>query len=96
MPIEVDIDFQTNASDKFLIHKKAFVPFAGSKGKIQVNPNEFDLILFGIEGAPGSTATITLTPKPPATIEISGHPIKGKIPQGRIRWGDSRIFRVKP
>jgi hypothetical protein len=94
--VPVTIKFESSGTQKFLVHKGAFLIFdANDEGVIQVGENEFDLILFGIHGSPGDTATITLTVKPPASLEISGNPIKGKIAQGKTVWGDNRFFRVK-
>jgi hypothetical protein len=96
MSVPVTIKFESDGTEKFLVHKKQFVLFdANDEAVIQVEENEFDLILFGIHGSPGDTATITLMVKDPAKLEISGNPIKGKIAQGKTVWGDHRFFRVK-
>jgi hypothetical protein len=96
MAVSVTIKFESSGTEKFLVHKGAFLIFnSKDEGVIQVEENKFDLILFGIHGSPGDTATITLTVQEPAKLEISGHPIKGKIAQGKTVWGDHRFFRVK-
>lgn len=97
MAIPVTIKFESDGDEKFLIHKGAFLIFdENDEGVVQVEENEFDLILFGIRGPSGKKATITLTVEDPAKLEISGNPIKGKIAQGKTVWGDNRFFRVKP
>jgi hypothetical protein len=96
MAVPVTIKFENDGTEKFLVHKGSFLIFnANDEGVIQVEENEFDLILFGIHGSSGDAATITLTVDDPAKLEISGHPIKGKIAQGKTVWGDNRFFRVK-
>lgn len=96
MSTQVDVKFETGAERRFLTHKGSFISFdANGRGSFTVEDNEWDLILFGMEGAPGTTATITLSVPAPATIQISGHPIQGKIAQDKVVWGDSRFFRVK-
>lgn len=96
MPIPVTINFQTNGSNRFLMHNGNMVPI-GPTGiaVIQCQPNVAELILFGITGNPGNTATITLTPQAPHTIKIKGHPIQGQIAQNKTVWGDNRFFIVR-
>src|SRR5215218_1897222 len=97
MPVAVKIKFDTAANRRFLVHDGAFVPLdASGNGTMQVEVNEFDLILFGIEGAPGTTGTITITPPANHKLEISSHPIQIRVAQGKTRAGDNRFFRVKP
>ncbi len=96
MTTQIDVKFETDSSRPFLAHKGRFVPLDNSgKGSFTVQDNEWDLTLFGIDGTPGDTAKITLSVPAPATLEVAGHPIKGKIAQGKIVWGASRFFRVK-
>ena len=96
MRVPVEIEFQTSADRQFLIHDGAFVQVGqGGNAMIQVEENEFDLLLFGVQGAPGITATITLTPPSSHHLEISGHPIQIRIAQGKTRSGDSRFFRIR-
>jgi hypothetical protein len=92
---EIKVKFESTGP-KFLLHKGQSVTLnAAGNGSFNVNANEFDLILFGIEGAPGTAAKITLSVTAPAVLEIEGHPIEGKVAQARTVWGGSRFFRVK-
>lgn len=96
MSVIVRVRFETTAAKRFLIHDGAFVALDGSgNGRIEVEEDEFDLILFGIVGPPGTAGTITL--KPPAThrLEISSHPIQIRVAQGKTRAGSNRFFRVR-
>jgi hypothetical protein len=96
MSIPVEVNFQTNGTRNFLMHNGNFIPIVpNGTATLQCQPNVAEIILFGIEGAPGNSATITLQPQAPHTLVIKGHPIKGKIAQGRIVWGDNRFFVVK-
>lgn len=93
---QVRVKFETKASTKFFLHKGKNVTLDGSgNGRFNVVADQDDLVLFGIGGAPGTTAKITLSVDPPATLSISGHPIEGKIAQARTVWGDNRFFKVK-
>lgn len=94
MPIPVDVTFQTNGTQRFLMHNGNMVPIAGGTARIQCQPGVFEVILFGIQGSSGDTATITLTPPAGSTLVIQGHPITGRIAQGKTVWGDNRFFRV--
>jgi len=96
MTVPVEITFVSNAQRRFLMHNGNFVAIgANGKATIQSQLNVFEVLLFGIEGIAGNTATITLTPQAPHTLEISSHPIQGRIAAGKTVWGDSRFFRVK-
>jgi len=96
MIIPVTVVFQSNGQKRFLMHNGNFVPIEPTgTAVIQCQQNVAELILFGIEGPSGSTATITLTPQAPHILKIVGHPIKGKIAQGKTVWGDNRFFVVK-
>lgn len=95
--VTVRVRFETNAAERFLVHNGAFVALDGSgNGRIEVEENEFDLILFGIVGTPGSTGTITLTPPNTHRLEISSHPIQIRIAQDKTRAAGNRFFRVRP
>lgn len=96
MLIRVDITFQSNAQRRFLAHNGNFVPI-GSAGTatIQCQQGDTQLLLYGIEGAPGSTGTITLRPQSPHKLLISSHPIQIRIAQGKTLAGGSRFFVVQ-
>lgn len=97
MPVIVRVRFETTAAERFLVHQGAFVALDGSgNGRIEVEENEFDLILFGIAGTPESTGTITLTPPATHRLEISSHPIQIRIAQDKTRAGSNRFFRLRP
>jgi hypothetical protein len=96
MPTRVDVHFDTEAENKFLRHTTGEVPLdPAGRGSFQAKDDESDLIVFGMEGDPGTTATITLTVPAPAQLEIAGHPIQGTIAQNRRVWGSSRFFTVR-
>lgn len=96
MAVAVKVKFDTAAIRRFLVHDGTFVPLdASGNGTIQVVVDEFDLILFGIEGAPGTTGTITIAPPANHKLEISSHPIQIRVAQGKTRAGDNRFFRVR-
>jgi len=77
------------------MHNGNFVPIEPSgKATIQCQQGVAQLLLFGIEGAPGATGTLTLKPQPPHTLKISSHPIQVKIAQGKTVAGGNRFFAV--
>ena len=84
MPTKVSVTFETKATHRFLLHKGNQVALdAAGKGSFTVQDNEPDLILFGIQGNPGTTATITLSVPAGRRLLISGHPIKKQVAQNR-------------
>lgn len=96
MPTKVSVVFQTASKDRFLRHTSGDVALdSNGKGSFLARENEWDLIVFGMKGDPGTTATITLNVAKPAALEIAGHPILGTIAKNRRVWGSSRFFRVK-
>ena len=93
----VRVRFETNAAEHFLFHQGALVALDGAgNGRIEVEENEFDQILFSIVGTPGNSGTITLTPPNTHRLEIVAHPIQIRIAQGKTRAGGNRLFRVRP
>lgn len=92
----VTVKFETKADEKFLMHRGQHIVFNNQGiGTFKTDKGEFDIILFGIVGSPGTKAKITLSVVPPDSLQIKGHPIEGKIAQGKTVWGSSRFFRVK-
>jgi len=96
MTTKVDVHFDTETEKRFLRHTTGEVPLdATGRGSFQAKDDESDLIVFGMEADPGTTATITLSVAAPAQLEIAGHPIEGTVAQNRGVWGSSRFFRVR-
>ena len=95
MAVVVTVEFETEAQRRFFNHQGTPVPLVAGKGRFTVEENEYGLVLFGIEGTPGTEAKITLSVPASASLEIKGHPIEGRIAATRTVWGDNRFFRVK-